>query len=136
MARLFRGKSYCVGGVVSLFEPVSSSFSRLIRRVLDLFVFRQTAYESPIDQRYQPAFSEDVVEQTLRDGGLRLSSARTDVLVHPLTGCYSGSAFARTERFMRLLMAVEDRVSCTRGLGSLAMAFAWRFLIVARKAKA
>jgi len=59
--------------------------------------------------------------------------ARSDVLAYPFTGCYAFSFFARRERFMRFLIAVEDRLMATPSVNQLASVFAWRFPIAAHK---
>jgi hypothetical protein len=101
---------------------------------LDPIVFRNgTAYESPIDVRYKTSFRQAVIVQVLRDRGLRVEEGWSDFLAYPLTGCYAGSVFGRSERFMRLLMAIEDRVMNLPLLRHVARRFAWRFTVVATK---
>lgn len=121
------------GGLLILFEPVSSPFSRAVHHLLDPFIFRQTVYESPIDQRYKDTFDEEAIARFLEREGTLLTRAHTDFLAYPFTGCYAGSAFARSERLMRLLMEVESRIENAPGLRRIGSFFAWRFLIVARK---
>lgn len=121
------------GGVLVLFEPISSRFTRLMHRVLDPIVFRHTEYESPIDQRYKDAFDERAVAHVLRDHGLTCSYARSDVLAYPLTGCYAGSPLARQAWVMRVLLGIEEGVLSAPIVARVARLFAWRFLICARK---
>jgi ubiquinone/menaquinone biosynthesis C-methylase UbiE len=123
------------GGMLILFEPVSSPFSRAIHHLLDPLIFRKTVYESPIDQRYKDDFDEDVIARYLEEKGTLLTRRRTDFLAYPLTGCYAGSVFSRSEKLMRSLIALEDGVARTPALERFASIFAWRFLIVARKEK-
>jgi hypothetical protein len=121
------------GGRLVLFEPVSSPFSRLVHRVLDPIVFRKVVYESPIDRRYKDDFREERIVRTLDNLGMAWDLERTDCLAYPLTGCYAGSAFGRSERLMAGLMAIEEWVRRIPGLRRLADAVSWRFLIIARK---
>lgn len=121
------------GGVLVLFEPVSSPFTRAVHRLLDPIVFRHVEYESPIDQRYKDAFDEATVLGVLDQHRLRWSSDRSGVLASPLTGCYSGSPFARRERLLVALLAIEERLLRAPLVGRLLRALAWRLLIVARK---
>jgi ubiquinone/menaquinone biosynthesis C-methylase UbiE len=121
------------GGLLILFEPVSSPFSRAVHHLLDPIVFRKTVYESPIDQRYKDAFDEEAIARLLAREGVLLRREHTDFLAYPLTGCYAGSVFSRRARLMRTLLALEDAIERTPGLRRLAAVFAWRFLIVARK---
>jgi SAM-dependent methyltransferase len=121
------------GGRLVLLEPFSSRFSRLVHRTLDPLVFRQLEYESPIDQLYKQHFHEYVVVAAVAEKLVVRKHARTDFLAYPLTGCYAGSLFARSARFMRAMMALERAISAIPGLRRLAAAVAWRFLIVAEK---
>ncbi|MGH7786896.1 MAG: class I SAM-dependent methyltransferase [Candidatus Binatia bacterium] len=122
------------GGVLVLFEPVSSPFTRLMHRVLDPIVARRAVqYESPIDQRYKHAFDETVITRALDAQGMTWSYERTDVLAYPLTGCYAGSPFARHEWLLRGCLALERRLLAVPGLRRAVQAFAWRMLICARK---
>jgi len=121
------------GGRIVIFEPVSSPFTRLAHRVLDPIVFRQTEYESPIDQEYKHAFLEAPVLSTLRELGMACSIERTDALAYPLTGCYAGSVFARSLPLMRFVMAVEAFCERVPLLRTLLAVVAWRFLVVATK---
>ncbi|MGH0034469.1 MAG: class I SAM-dependent methyltransferase [Myxococcota bacterium] len=122
------------GGRILIFEPVSSPFTRLVHRVLDPIVFRKVMYESPIDQEYKDYFHEQVILDALRELGMEPSARRSDFLAYPLTGCYAGSAFGRSERLMKALLAVESWMMRVPVLRSLAAALCWRVLIVARKA--
>ena len=122
------------GGVLVVHEPVSSAFSRLVHRLLDPIIFRHCVYESPIDIHYKHAFREEVVAEELRAAGLAATRERSDFLAYPVTGCYAGSRIARSERTMRRLLAVEQRLSTMPGLGSVGRWLAWRFTLVARKA--
>jgi ubiquinone/menaquinone biosynthesis C-methylase UbiE len=121
------------GGRIVIFEPVSSPFTRLVHRVLDPIVFRKTEYESPIDQEYKHAFREEPVLETLRELGMPCTIERTDALAYPLTGCYAGSAFARSLALMRFVMALESFAERVPVLRRLLAIVAWRFLVVARK---
>jgi len=121
------------GGLLILFEPVSSPFSRAIHHLLDPIIFRKTVYESPIDQRYKDDFDEDAIARFLAAEGILLRRDHTDFLAYPLTGCYAGSIFSRHEGLMRALLALEQGIARIPGLRKLATVFAWRFLIVARK---
>jgi len=58
---------------------------------------------------------------------------RSDFLAYPFTGCYAGSVFGRSERFMRLLIALERALEAVPVLGRAAHAFAWRFTVVATR---
>jgi ubiquinone/menaquinone biosynthesis C-methylase UbiE len=123
------------GGSLIIFEPVTSWFSRAAHRLLDPIVFRRSVvYESPIDIHYKAAFRQPVIARVLRDHGLEVRERRSDFLAYPFTGCYAGSAFGRSVRVMRRLMAIEDRVAATPVLSRLAGVLAWRFTIVATKA--
>jgi ubiquinone/menaquinone biosynthesis C-methylase UbiE len=124
------------GGKILIFEPVSSPFTRFVHHLLDPIVFRKVVYESPIDQEYKDYFHEDVILDALRELGLAPTAARSDFLAYPLTGCYAGSAFGRSERLMKALLAVESWMRRVPVLRSLAAALSWRVLIVARKAGA
>jgi hypothetical protein len=125
------------GGSLIVFEPVTSWFSRAVHRLLDPIVFRRSVvYESPIDIRYKAGFRQNVIVAVLRDHGLELRESRSDFFAYPLTGCYAGSAFGRSVRLMRLLMAAEDRVAATPIVRRLASMLAWRFTIVATKPEA
>ncbi len=121
------------GGFLILFEPVSSPFSRMVHRVLDPLVFRKVVYESPIDQEYKDHFREERVIETLQNLGMDLTYERTDFLAYPLTGCYAGSVFGRSEPLMKTLLAVEGACRRVPGLRQLAAVVSWRFLVVARK---
>lgn len=121
------------GGALVIFEPVSSRFSRAMHRLLDPIVFRKCVYESPIDQRYKADFHEERVLRVLRAHDFRLHIERSDFLAYPFTGCYAGSAFARRERLMQRLLAVESLVEKTPLLGRIALALSWRVLVVATK---
>jgi SAM-dependent methyltransferase len=121
------------GGLLIVFEPLSSRFSRLVHKLLDPIIFRKTVYESPIDQHYKGAFDESLIVELIAREGTILARERTDFLAYPFTGCYAGSVFSRSTGFMRLLLAVESVVARAPLLGRLARVFAWRFLIVARK---
>ncbi len=121
------------GGLLVIFEPMTSRFSQLAHRILDPIIFRQVVYESPIDIRYKRDFHLDTIGAVLRRHGLSFDLTRSDFLAYPLTGCYAGSAFARRPRLMRAVMALEDAIEAMPGLRRLAQVFAWRFTIVARK---
>lgn len=122
------------GGLLVLFEPVSSPFTRTVHRLLDPLVFRHgVEYESPIDQRYKDAFDERVITRVLDAHGLTWTYRRSDVLAYPLTGCYSGSPFARHAGLLTALLALEERLLRTPIVGRALAAFAWRMLICARK---
>ena len=119
------------GGLLVVFEPVSSAFSRLVHRLLDPLVFRRTVYESPIDRLYKGRFSEDTILHVLGEDLRVVSHGRSDFLAYPFTGCYAGSAFSRSEAFMRRLLALEELAWRTPLVRRLARAFAWRFTLVA-----
>lgn len=122
------------GGSLLVFEPASGRFNRFLHRVLDPIVFRRaTAYESPIDIRYKAYFRQEAVAGELLRLGMTLGESRSDFLAYPLTGCYAGSPFARSEWVMRLAVRIEDLVLALPVLGRVASWFAWRFTIVARK---
>ena len=121
------------GGVLVLFEPVSSAFSRIVHRVLDPIVFRKTVYESPIDQLYKARFREDLIVRVLGEGLRLVSHGRSDFLAYPLTGCYAGSVVGRSEPVMRRLLALEEAAWRAPVVRRLAHALAWRFVIVAVK---
>jgi NDP-sugar pyrophosphorylase family protein/SAM-dependent methyltransferase len=122
------------GGRLIIYEPSTSRFNNLVHRLLDPLVFRKAAvYESPIDIHYKTAFRQDVIVEVLHGSGMRVEESRSDFLAYPFTGCYAGSAFARSERFMRLLLAIEERVATLPVVRRAAAAFAWRFTIVATK---
>lgn len=121
------------GGLLLIYEPLSSRFSQLIHRVLDPIIFRHVVYESPIDIHYKHAFQMHRITDVLRQQGLPFDVARSDFLAYPFTGCYASSVFSRSERFMRFLIAAEERVQATPLLNRLAAVFAWRFTIAARK---
>ena len=122
------------GGSLILFEPVVSRFSQLAHRLLDPIIFRScTVYESPIDIHYKAAFHQDVVSRVLRQEGLEVRDVRSDFLAYPFTGCYAGSIFGRSERFMRFLIALERALEAVPVLGRAAHAFAWRFTVVATR---
>jgi len=121
------------GGLLILFEPVSSPFSRAVHHLLDPIIFRKTVYESPIDQRYKDAFDEETIAGFLAAEGALLRREHTDFLAYPLTGCYAGSIFSRSAGLMRALLALEELIARMPGLRRLTTVFAWRFLIVARK---
>jgi NDP-sugar pyrophosphorylase family protein/SAM-dependent methyltransferase len=122
------------GGMLVLFEPVSSAFSRLMHRLLDPIVFRKgTVYESPIDLLYKARFREDVIVRVLREGLRVVAYDRSDFLAYPFTGCYAGSVFGRSERFMRRLLALEEVAWKAPVMRRVARMLAWRFLIVAVK---
>ena len=121
------------GGSFVLFEPVSSPFSRLVHRILDPIVFKKVEYESPIDQHYKDFFEERRVFETLRDLGMQSTHCRTDFLAYPLTGCYAGSAFGRSPRLMKTLLAIESVARRIPVFRQLAGVVSWRFLIVATK---
>jgi ubiquinone/menaquinone biosynthesis C-methylase UbiE len=121
------------GGLLIVFEPVSSPFSRFVHKLLDPIIFRKTVYESPIDQHYKGAFDESLIVELIEENGTIAARERTDFLAYPFTGCYAGSVFARNTGFMKLLLRLESAIARTPLLGGMARAFAWRFLIVARK---
>jgi NDP-sugar pyrophosphorylase family protein/ubiquinone/menaquinone biosynthesis C-methylase UbiE len=121
-------------GSLIIFEPVVSRFSTVVHRLLDPIAFRSCAvYESPIDIRYKAAFRQEVVTRVLGQLGLRVRERYSDFLAYPFTGCYAGSLFGRSERFMRLLIALERQIAMVPILGRLARTFAWRFTIVATR---
>jgi dTDP-glucose pyrophosphorylase/SAM-dependent methyltransferase len=119
------------GGILVLLEPVSSVFSRTVHRCLDPLVFRRVVYESPIDQLYKDRFREEVVVAVVREGLELRARTRSDFLAYPLTGCYAGSAFGRSVRFMRAMLAVEQLAWRVPGLRRIVGIVAWRFAIVA-----
>lgn len=121
------------GGSLVVFEPTISFFSQLAHRVLDPIVFRKVVYESPIDIECKKDFQFEKITEALRQGGMDFEIHRSDFLAYPFTGCYAGSVFSRSERFMRLLMKIEDGIMAVPVLRSLALAFAWRVTIVATK---
>lgn len=121
------------GGTLIIFEPMTSWFNQLAHRLLDPLVFRKVVYESPIDIRYKKAFRLDKIIEVLRSCDMAFEVSRSDFLAYAFTGCYAGSVFARSERFMRFLMAVEDWVAAMPLLHGLAQTFAWRFTVVATK---
>lgn len=121
------------GGSILIFEPVSSRFTRFVHHLLDPIVFRKVVYESPIDQEYKDYFHEDTILEALRELGMEPTATRSDFLAYPLTGCYAGSAFGRSERLMKTLLAVESFMHRVPILRALAAALSWRVLIVARK---
>jgi hypothetical protein len=100
---------------------------------LDPIVFRRVVYESPIDIECKKDFQFEKIIEALRQGNMQFEIHRSDFLAYPFTGCYAGSVFSRKEWFMRLLMAIEDRVLAIPVLRSLALTFAWRVTIVATK---
>jgi NDP-sugar pyrophosphorylase family protein/ubiquinone/menaquinone biosynthesis C-methylase UbiE len=122
------------GGSLIIFEPVVSRFSQLVHRLLDPIIFRScSVYESPIDIRYKSAFRQEVVARVLRQQGMQVRDSRSDFLAYPFTGCYAGSLFGRSERFMRFLIALEAALATIPVLGRVARSFAWRFTIVATR---
>lgn len=121
------------GGVLVIFEPVSSRFTQLAHRLLDPLVFRAVVYESPIDIRYKANFDQVALRAVLHQLGLQWHEERSDFLAYPFTGCYASSPFARSVRGMRALMAIEEWIAALPLLGSLARVFSWRFTIVARR---
>jgi SAM-dependent methyltransferase len=121
------------GGILVLLEPVSSVFSRTVHRCLDPLVFRRVVYESPIDRLYKDRFREDVVVAVIREGLALRARARSDFLAYPLTGCYAGSTFGRSVRFMRAMLALERLAWRVPGLRQVAALVAWRFAVVAVK---
>jgi len=121
------------GGRLVIFEPLSSRFTRAVHRVLDPIVFRQTEYESPIDQEYKHVFREEPVLETLRELGMPYTIERSDAFAYPLTGCYAGSVFSRSLGLMRGVLALEHLAERTPGLRGLARFMAWRFLAVATR---
>jgi len=125
------------GGTLVLYEPRSTWFNQFAHRLLDPIVFsRSRQYESPIDIRYKAAFQQRVIANVLRDLGLEMREQTSDFLAYPFTGCYAGSVFSRSERFMRLLLTLEDWIDATPALNRLARLFGWRFTIVATKGSA
>lgn len=121
------------GGLLLIYEPVSSRFSQLVHRLLDPIIFRHVVYESPIDIKYKHAFQMDRIIAVLREQRMAFEVSRSDFLAYPFTGCYASSFFARRERFMRFLIATEDRVMAMPTVNRIASLFAWRFTIAARK---
>lgn|GEM_PF-2495422 len=121
------------GGLLLIHEPVTSWFSRLAHRLLDPIVFRKCVYESPIDIHFKHAFREKVILRVLREEGLAVERVRTDFLAYPLTGCYASSPFARNEKLMRRLLALEERLAALPVAGAVLRQFAWRFTVAARK---
>lgn len=124
------------GGLLVVYEPLTSWFSHAVHKLLDPIVFRLCGvYESPIDIRYKGAFREEVVVRVLREESLSLAGVeRTDFLAYPFTGCYAGSVFSNNKRFMERLVAFEDRLAAMPVVGRLARALAWRFTVVGMKA--
>lgn len=121
------------GGLLVIYEPLNSTFSSLVHRVLDPIVFRTSVqYESPIDIRYKRDFHQHRILDVLRQAGCTVREARSDFLAYPLTGCYAGSAFGRSLPLMRALLRLEQAIARTPLLGAAARWFAWRFTIVAR----
>jgi len=119
------------GGSIIIFEPVVSGFSQLMHRLLDPIVFRLCGtYESPIDQRYKGAFRREIVKRALTRQGLEVSETSSDFLAYPLTGCYAGSAFGRSESLMRFVISVERAIAATPLIGRLANSLAWRFTMI------
>lgn len=123
------------GGSLVIFEPTISFFSQLAHRLLDPIVFRKVVYESPIDIQCKKDFQFEKILEALRQGNMRFEIHRSDFLAYPFTGCYAGSVFSRSERFMRFLMAIEDRVMAIPVLRSFALSFSWRVTIVATKGR-
>jgi SAM-dependent methyltransferase len=121
------------GGLLLIYEPLSSRFSQLVHRLLDPIIFRHVVYESPIDIKYKHAFQTDRIIAVLREQRMAFAVSRSDVLAYPFTGCYASSFFARRERFMRFLIAAEDRAMAIPLVNRIASVFAWRFTIAARK---
>lgn len=122
------------GGRLVVFEPSSSLFNRIVHRVLDPIVFRASLeYESPVDQHYKHAFQEEAVVDELARCGVSVRRSRSDFLAYPVTGCYAGSALARSPRLMRGLVALEGLIERAPAIGAVARIAAWRFLIAADK---
>ncbi len=122
------------GGKLVLFEPVSSAFSRVAHRLLDPIVFRASCeYESPIDQERKHAFREEEVMDELAAARAVVRREKSDYLAYPFTGCYAGSPFTKSRRFMLGLLALERAIDAAPVLGSVARLFAWRFLVTAVK---
>lgn len=124
------------GGLLLIYEPLTSWFSRAAHAVLDPIVFRVCGqYESPIDIRYKGTFREDVVVRVLREACMSVADVdHTDFLAYPFTGCYAGSVFSRSKPLMERLMALEERMATAPVLGRVGRALAWRFTVVAVKA--
>ncbi|MBX3025620.1 class I SAM-dependent methyltransferase [bacterium] len=121
------------GGLLVIYEPLNSTFTTLVHRLLDPIVFRASVqYESPIDIRFKRDFHEHRILGVLREGGCTVRESRSDFLAYPLTGCYAGSAFGRSLRVMRALLWLEDAIARAPLVGAIARWFAWRFTIVAR----
>ena len=124
------------GGLVVVYELLTSWFSHAMHRLLDPIVFRFCgAYASPIDMRYKKDFREAVVAGVLREQSVSLAKAtHTDFLAYPLTGCYAGSVFGRDRCLMERLLAAEERIQRLPVLGAVGRALAWRFTLVGVKA--
>lgn len=124
------------GGLLVVYEPLTSWFSHAVHTLLDPVVFRVCGvYESPIDIRYKKAFREDVVVRVLREQSLSLADvAHTDFLAYPVTGCYAGSMFSNNRRLMERLLRLEERVAATPVAARIGRALAWRFTVVGVKA--
>jgi dTDP-glucose pyrophosphorylase/ubiquinone/menaquinone biosynthesis C-methylase UbiE len=124
------------GGLLVVYEPLTSWFSRVMHTLLDPIVFRLCGqYESPIDIRYKKVFREDVVVRVLREESLSLAGIeRTDFLAYPLTGCYAGSMFSNNKRLMERMIALEEQLAATPVVRRLGHALAWRFTVVGVKA--
>lgn len=123
------------GGLLVVYEPTITWFSQLAHRLLDPIVFRKVVYESPIDIEYKKDFQFEKIVNVLREANMDFEMRKSDFLAYPFTGCYASSVFSRSVRFMRLLMAIEEKVESISFLRSLALTFAWRVTIVARKGR-
>lgn len=122
------------GGYLVIHEPLNSPFTSWMHRLLDPIIFRTSVqYESPIDIRYKNDFHEHRIVAALREAGLAPRVYRSDFLSYPLTGCYAGSMFGRSAGLMRAMLRLEERIERIPGLRRVALWFAWRSTIVARR---
>ncbi len=123
------------GGQIILYEPVSTFFSRGIHKLLDPFVFKKVRYESPVDVVCKDDFRLKPLLNYIGERSDDYEFSWHDFAAYPLTGCYAGSKFARSRRFMRAILAVEDIIERLPIFRNIFNPICWRILIDVRSCK-
>jgi SAM-dependent methyltransferase len=119
------------GGTLLLYEPIATPFAEFVRRTLSGY----RSYESPADLARKQEFDRVTVQHTVREQGFDVvESTLHDFLAYPLSGMYMGFPWSRSQRFMLALLWLERQLERLRPMRRVWDVFAWRLLLVARRA--
>ena len=119
------------GGLLVLFEPVSSRFTRLVHRLVDPCLVRWVPYLSPADRHTLSTFCLSAHLPQLTASADLLTLAYSDAFAYPLTGCYA--AFSTPAWLLRAVLRAETWITGRQWGQALCDRLAWRVLVVARR---